>query len=248
MPKLNQVNAILTAKKPEAEKAISEIYKLVQKEAVFVGRSRNYRPYDEEKGSKLPPENQKVQYRAADLVGKACRIWDEIWSLTLTQDSGNQKAAADIVIDGVVVLANVPVTSLLYLDKQVKDLVTFVENLPTPDAAEDWTIDPNQRLLRGAATTSVKTSKEPVVVVKYPATVEHPAQTELFTKDVPIGEWTQVAFSGAMPAADRDAMLVRARKLHSAIKAAREQANLQEAEKKNALALFQFVFGPAVLD
>jgi hypothetical protein len=66
-----------------------------------------------------------------------------LWNLVFTQDTGNQSARADIVVDGKVVLANVPVTSLLFLDKQVNDLETFVSKLPTPDPAEEWTHDPN---------------------------------------------------------------------------------------------------------
>jgi hypothetical protein len=46
--------------------------------------------------------------------------------------------------------------------------------------------------LRGKANESLRTSKEPTVIVKYDATKEHPAQTELFTKDVPVGTWTQI--------------------------------------------------------
>lgn len=248
MPMLNKVNAVLTSKKPDAEKAVGEVYKLVQKEALFQGRNRTYRPYDEEKGQKLPPENQKVQQKATDLIGQVCRTWEEIWSLTLTQDTGNQTAKADIVVDGVTVMKDVPVTNLLYLDKQVENLVTFVEKLPTPDPSENWTPDANQGLLRGEATTSLKTSKEPTVIVKYDATDKHPAQTELFTKDIPIGEWTQVQFSGALPADQKNAMVAKARKLLSAIKEAREQANVTQVEKQSTAPLFKFVFGDAVLD
>ena len=44
MPKLNQVNAIVSARKSEAEKAVHEIVKLLQKEQLFSGRERTYRP------------------------------------------------------------------------------------------------------------------------------------------------------------------------------------------------------------
>lgn len=38
MRKLNQINAILTSKKGEVEKQVTEIYKLIQKESLFEGR------------------------------------------------------------------------------------------------------------------------------------------------------------------------------------------------------------------
>lgn len=244
MPKLNQINALVTSRKGDAEKQITELYKLIQKEQLFAGRERTYRPLDEVNGQKLPPESQRVQQRADDLVRQAREKWTELWNLVLTQDTGNQSARADIVVDGKVVLANVPVTSLLFLDKQVNDLETFVSKLPTPDPAEEWTHDPNTGLLRGKATESLRTSKEPTVIVKYEATKEHPAQTELFTKDVPVGTWTQILYSGCIGTDRKNAILARVRKLQDAIKLAREQANLLEVERQKAgEPLLGFVFG-----
>lgn len=244
MPKLNQINAVMTARKGEAEKHITELYKLIQKEALFTGRERTYRPLDEINGQKLPPESQRVQQRADDLIRQAREKWTELWNLVLTQDTGNQSAKADIVVDGKAILANVPVTTLLFLDKQVNDLETFVSKLPTPDPAEEWTHDPNSGLLRSRATESLRTSKEPTVIVKYEATKEHPAQTELFTKDVPVGTWTQIVYSGCIGADRKNAILARVRKLQDAIKVAKEQANLLEVERQKAAeALFAFVLG-----
>ena len=147
-------------------------------------------------------------------------------------------------MDGKALLIAVPVTFLLFLDKQVNDLETFVSKLPTPDPAEEWTHDPNSGLLRSKATESVRTSKEPTVIVKYEATKEHPAQTELFTKDVPVGTWTQILYSGSLPTDRKNAILERIKKLQDAIKQAKEQANLLEVEKQKAAeAVFAFVFG-----
>ena len=244
MPKLNQVNALVTARKGEAEKAVTELYKLIQKDVLFAGRERTYRPLDEVGGQKQPPESQRVQQRGDDLIRQAREKWAEVWNLVYTQDVGNQQAKADIVIDGKPVLTGVPVTFLLYLDKQVNDLETFVSKLPTPDPAEEWTHDPNTGLLRSRATESLRTSKEPTVIVKYEATKEHPAQTELFTKDVPVGTWTQIQYSGCIPADRKNQLLDRVKKLHDAIKVAKEQANLLEVERQKAAdAVFAFVFG-----
>ena len=244
MPKLNQINAIVSARKNEAEKAVTELYKLLQKEPLFVGRERTYRPLDEVNGQKMPPESQRVQQRVDDLVRQARDKWTELWNLVLTQDTGNQSARADIAIDGKVVIANVPVTTLLFLDKQVNDLETFISKLPTPDPAEEWNHDPTTGLLRSKANESLRTSKEPTVIVKYPATTEHPAQTELFTKDVPVGTWTQIVYSGCITTDRKNALLARVRKLQDAIKTAKEQANLLDVERQKAgEPLFDFVFG-----
>ena len=244
MPKLNQVNAILTARKAETEKEVTEIYKLVQKDQHFAGRERTYRPLDEEKGQRFPAESQKVQQRADELIRKVVTKWTELWNLVLTQDTGNQTAKANVIVDGVTILADVPVTTLLYLDKQLNDMETFINKFPTPDPAEEWTHDPNSGLLRSKATESMRTSKEPTVIVKYEATKEHPAQTELFTKDIPVGTWTQILYSGCLQSDRKEALLSKIRKLQEAVKVAREQANLTEVERQSLKPLFEFVFGP----
>ncbi len=243
MPKLNQVNAIVSGRKGEAEKAVTELYKLIQKDQLFSGRERTYRPMDDVNGQKLPPESQRVQQRADDLIRQAVAKWTDLWNLIYTQDSGNQQAKADLVVDGQTLLSGVPVTFLLFLDKQVNDLETFVSKLPTPDPAEEWSHDPNSGLLRSKANESLRTSKEPTVIVKYEATKEHPAQTELFTKDVPVGTWTQILYSGCLPTDRKNTLLERIKKLQDAVKQAKEQANLHEVQKQKAAeAVFAFVF------
>ena len=244
MPKLNQINAIVSGRKAEAEKAITEMYKLIQKDQLFNGRERTYRPIDEVNGQKQPPESQRVQQRADDLVRQAVVKWTDLWNLIYTQDLGNQQAKADVVVDGKVLLPQVPVTFLLFLDKQVNDLETFISKLPTPDPAEEWSHDANSGLLRSKSTESLRTSKEPTVIVKYEATKDHPAQTELFTKDVPVGTWTQILYSGCITTDKKNAILARINKLQEGVKLAKEQANLQEVERqKIADALFGYVFG-----
>jgi hypothetical protein len=234
MPKLNQVNAIVSTRKGESEKGLSELIKLLQKEQLFNGRERTYRPFDEVNGQRMPPESQKVQHRAEQLIEQARATWTELWNLVLTQDAGNQQARADIVVDGKTVLKSVPVTSLLFLDKQLGEVENFVNKLPTPDPAEEWAHDPNTGLLKSQAAESLRTQKEPAVFVKYEATKEHPAQTEFYMKDEPVGTWRQLLYSGCIQADRKNTILARLKKLRDAVKLAREHANLTEVERQKA--------------
>lgn len=244
MPRLNQINALVTGRKSEVEKAITELYKLIQKDGLFGGFDRTYRPNDEEQGERLPPESQKVQQKTVSLIEQARARWAELWDLTLTQDVGNQQARADVVVDGVTLLRDVPVTNLLFLEKQVNDLESFISKLPTPDPAEEWTHDPAIGLLRSKPSQSIRTKKEPTRFVKAEATKEHPAQVEILYIDTPVGVWQKVLYSGCIPVDEKNTMLDRVRKLRDAIKAAREQANLAEIERqKCGEALLAFVFG-----
>ena len=60
----------------------------------------------------------------------------------------------------------------------------------------------------------------------------------------PLGTWTQILYSGSLPADQKNAVLKRVRKLQDAIKVAKEQANLLDVERQKAAdAVFAFVFG-----
>lgn len=244
MPKLNQINALVTGRKGVAEKYVGDLYKLLQKPELFNGRNRTYKPYDDVNGEKLPAESQKVQFNLKEMLTNAAAMWTELWDLTGTQDAGNQSARADVVVDGKTVMAGVPVTTLLFLEKQVNDVETFLSKLPVPDSQEDWTHDPNQGLLRSRATESLRTKKEPAHHEKAPATKEHPAQVEFFWKDVPVGTWTTVLFSGALPADQKKGLMARVKKLKDAIKTAREEANSIDVKVSQVGApLFAYLLG-----
>ena len=68
MPKLNQIIAVLSGRKSQSQKDITEVYKKLQKDALFDGISRVYQPVDEE-GEALPPERKNVQYSARQAIG-----------------------------------------------------------------------------------------------------------------------------------------------------------------------------------
>ena len=96
-----------------------------------------------------------MQQRADDLIRQAIGKWTELWNLIYTQDLGNQQAKADVVVDGKTLLQQVPVTFLLFLDKQVNDLKTFISKLPTPDPAEEWSHDVPESAPLGLADNSI---------------------------------------------------------------------------------------------
>lgn len=245
MPKLNQINALLTGRKGEAEKAVTEAYKVVQKESLFDGRQRTYKPHDEENGERLPPEKQTVQQRVKNLMSEAAAKWTELWDLTLTQDAANQQAKGTIHdSEGRTLADGVPVTTLLFLEKQLNDVETFVSKLPTPDPAEEWEHDPNTDLLKTKPLQSVRTKKVPRNHVKAEATDKHPAQVEVYHEDIQVGVWTQTLFTGRITAQEKNAILAKVKKLKDSVKLAREQANSIEAKNQQiGETVFGYLFG-----
>ena len=243
MPKLNQVIAITQGKKAQAHKALTEAYQTLQKNALLEGVSRTYRPRDEE-GEQLPPEKKLVQAKVHQTIGGVVGALTELFDIVATQDYANCQAKADIVVDGATLARGVPVTHLLFLEKQLVDIHTFVEKLPTLDPGESWQYNEDADCHASEPYQTTKTRKVLKNHVKAEATKEHPAQVETYTEDVVVGYWTTVKFSGAIPARDRNDMLQRVRKLQEAVKAAREEANSLAVDvKKVGAPLLQYVFG-----
>jgi uncharacterized protein affecting Mg2+/Co2+ transport len=243
MPKLCQITALLSGKKTQTKNAITEIYKRLQKPVLFQGLSKRYTPKDDE-GDKFPDENQKVQFCVDGCLDEVRAAMVSMLDLTATQDASNCVAKADVKVGDKVVLAKVPVTHLLFLEKQLIDLHTLIGSVPTLDPQENWNYDSNAGYFTSEPVSTTKMRKTIKTLVKYPATEQHPAQTEVYNEDVIVGTWNALKFSAAIPADQKTALLERVGQLQEAVKMAREEANSVDATVvKFGDAIFDFVLG-----
>lgn len=242
MAKLNQIIAIEKGIKSKSVQQLAESQKNLQKASVFSGISRTYRPKDED-GEQLPPESNKVQVKADEIIRETTEILTKLFDITATKDWTNCHARADVVVDGQTLLTQVPVSYLLFLEKQLTDLQAFLKKLPTLDPSETWNFDPNSDCWATEPIQTLKTFKMPRNHVKAEATEHHPAQVEVYYEDVTIGYWRTVKFSGALPQARIHELMNRLEKLQQAVKFAREEANNTEAEEQRVGAkIFQYLF------
>jgi hypothetical protein len=242
-PKLCQIIAVEKGLKKRAYDDLKTVHHDLQKPALLDGFSRTYRPYNDTETEQLPPEVKQVQIKSADIIKQTEITLTEAFDVVATKEWGNTHAKADIVVDGTTLLANVPVGYLLYLEHQLDDLSTFVDKLPVLDPAETWVYDANTACYATQPTETVRTRKVPTVVTKYEATKEHPAQTEIFTEDRPIGRFSVVKRSGALPLVRVNELKNRVAKLKAAVKFAREQANSIEVDQKTVGAsVLNFLF------
>lgn len=243
MGKLNQVLAVEKGIKVRTYSELTALDKKLQKPALLTGISRVYAPLADDAAEALPAEATLVQLRVTDALEQIVKLSVEAWDITATKEWSNMGATADIVVDGTTLLGGVPVTFLLFLEKQLTDVRTMIGRLPVLDPAYTWTQDQVSNSWKTPVVQTHRTKKEANVVVKYAATAEHPAQTELFFEDRIVGFWNTTHFSGSLPAADRDAMMERVDALLNAVKTAREAANSIEAPNQTvAGALLGYVF------
>ncbi|WP_432249853.1 hypothetical protein ACRAR1_22980 [Streptomyces sanyensis] len=243
MARLNQIIAVEKGVKTKAHQDLTAAHHGLQKPALLAGISRTYQPKDEE-GEQLPPESTRVQVQAEEVLRDTARTLTRLFDVTATKDWANCTARADVTVDGRALLTGVPVSYLLFLEKQLTDIATFVRKLPVLDASESWVHDPSTDAWKTDPVRTVRTRKVPRNHVKAEATEHHPAQVEVYYEDVPVGYWTTVKFSGALPARRLNELTERLEKLQQAVKFAREEANACEVDDRRAGdAVFGYLFG-----
>lgn len=240
--KLNQIIAIEKGVKTSSFQELTEAHHLLQKPGLMAGISRTYQPKDEE-GEQFPAEFTKVQVSADSVIKDTAKILTKLCDVTATKDWANCQAKASITVDGKTLAADVPATYLLFLEKQLTDLHTFVKKLPVLDPSESWSFDTSADCFVTEPIQTAKTKKVPKNHVKAEATEKHPAQVEVFYEDIVVGYWKTVKFSGALSASRVKELLDRVEKLQQAVKFAREEANSMETkEMKVGDAIFGYLF------
>lgn len=243
MTQLNQIIAIEKGVRNRADRALTAAYHRIQSQPLLSGIAREYQPRDDE-GDRLPSEYNRVQVNAESELKGATDALIRLFDVTLTKEANNAEAKADVSVDGTVLLSDVPVTYLLFLEKQLTDLRTSVEKLPVLDPAKVWAWNENAGAWASEPVQTTKTKKIPRNHVKAPATDKHTAQVEMFMEDVIVGDWTTVVYSGAVPGSRKAELADRVNKLLEAVKMAREAANTKDVTDREAGAtIFGYVFG-----
>lgn len=244
MTTLGQLLAIDKGRTKDAKDAITRAYHTIQRGEAFNGLERVYRPKDDE-GEQLPPESKHVQATVPEVVETATEAFEKLLNVTFEKDVTNCYAKADVRVGGDTLIADAPVSYLLFLEKQLTDMHTFVSKLPTLDPAERWQ-DQGDGKHRSEAVETHRTKKVPRSFVLYEATDKHAAQVQAYQEDIVVGYWSTTKFSGAISEADRRRLLRRIKEVHEAARVAREQANRHEVDptiEHAGNAVVEYIFG-----
>jgi hypothetical protein len=241
--KLNQVLAIERNIKNTAMQVTTKLHHDVQKAELLSGFNKTYRPKND--GEEVfPPESKRVMLRAPEVIDALKENLIKLFDITAVKDATNTLAKANVVVEGKAILQDVPATTLLFLEKQLDDLRTFILKLPVLDPSEEWIWSPGQNLFCTKPTQTTKTKKVEKVVQLAPPTKEHPEQAQIRPEDVTIGYWDTIRYSGALEAAKVKKFVTRVEALREAVKIAREEANGITAltDKKIGSDILKFIF------
>lgn len=165
------------------------------------------------------------------------------FDLSAQKDAANCRAKADLIINGVVILSDLPAITLLFIENKMKAVRNLLAQCKTLDAAKNWkeytaqdnvwSTDPNVR--------TVKQNVQDYVIAA-PATDKHAAQVKDITVERIRAISTVTELSGFMPTQQKAELLMRCDELIQAAKQARQTANDQEVgNEKIAQPLFNYL-------
>lgn len=242
--RLNQVIALVKGRKARALKVLTEAHRGWNANQLN-GMTKTYKPLDEE-GEKLPSEQKVVSLRVSKVMDNVLTHLKSFYDIVLIQESANQAAKSSVMIDGLCLLEDVPVTGLLFLEKQMADFLTFVKEIPVLPIDKEWKWDENRACFATDVEITTRKQKYPEVVEKYPATKEHPAQVELYSVDRVVGNWHTVHLSGAIESTKKEKLIQHIEELQDSIKKAREEANCRVCDESEinryGSKIFDYIF------
>lgn len=150
-----------------------------------------------------------------------------------SKEATNQIAKADIEIDGVVLVGDVPATVLLGMETKLKELRGVFEAIPTLAPGALWKPDATRgHVYRDEQVKDTFVTKRAIRPIELsPATKEHPAQVRAIEEDTPVAKRQTTSLSGMITPTAKSEYLGRLDVLIRAVKKARQRANGVEAIK-----------------
>lgn len=230
MAKLHEGLAIHKDRSAVAKKVLDEargVFKAAAHFAGFVKRSSHYADEDKRFDAMEEKKVSETVPSKLDYVNSHMRA---LLDLDYQIEHANSAAAADLVIDGTVVAAAVPVGFLLTIENKFKEYRAVIEMIPTHAPGIEWVVDPDQSskgdILRAKNDQrSFLTKKKPVYQIVVPATPEHPAQVKESHDDVRVAEVITTVYTSTISPAQKSDMLGRCDAVIQAAKRARQRAN-----------------------
>ena len=229
---LNQIIAVEKSAREQYNTAIQSVADRINQEKFFNGLVRTYAPIDDN-GESLPDEFQPVALRvSSDILPILYAGVTRLFDIVATKDFGNTTARADVVVGEKVILQDVPVPFLLFLDKELERIDGIVRGLPTLPINDNWQWSEEHNAYQSSTRQTTRTTKAMRNHVKAEATPQHPAQVEVYTEDIVTGYWSTTRLNSAISLQNRNKWRNNIATLLRAVRFARELANTEEIDNR----------------
>ena len=247
--KLHELLAVETGFENQANKTRTDLVNTFDKKRhLFEEKRTVFTPLGE--GQTVVENQSDIQSTVAKEIAWLQPFLAKALDASYQVAQANTIAKADVVLEdeaGTTLLTGIPATSLLELEKRLVELAALVAAIPTLDPAKGFSPDPQrgEGYFQARQVRKTRSKKEKVVLIKYEATKEHPAQTELIDKDLPVGTIEEQEWSGLMTPAQKSDLINRVEIVYRAVRRARSRANEAEINQnaKIGAKLLGYIFG-----
>lgn len=219
-----------------------------KKSNLFLGAIRTLEMFDEARKEEEPAgtERQEIATTVPAKLDYMSRAFTRFWDAKLQKETANQEARADVVIGKSVFIKDMPVTFLLGMEEELKQLRVTCDGIPTLQPGIEWIRDSQKGIGYWKALhpiTKHKTEKIIQSKIIVPPTTEHPAQIREWTEDMPVGRYVTESWSGMISPAEKSNILGKIDIILRAFKKARQRANNQEVKKATiGKQIFDFIY------
>lgn len=213
----------------------------------FLGGIRTLEMFDESRSAEEAAgmEKQNMTTSVPEKLEYMSSAFIRFWDAKLQKETANQEAKADIIIDGKEFAQDVPVTFLLGMEEELKQLRKVYDKIPTLQPGIRWEKDPQKGEHYWVTSDPIikhKTEKCIQHKILVPATENHPAQVREWTEENPVGKYVTTNWSGMVSPAEKSIMLAKLDKVLRAVKKARQRANNTITKKVNiGRMIFDFI-------
>ena len=139
---LHEILAVSGTKTAAANKLLEETASKFKKEHFFQGHVKTLKMIaDSPENTALEEANRDIKELPTTVVetlAYALSFWANAEDIIYAKDKTNQKACADLLYNGEVVAADVPVEHLLGLQVNLLSLRKVLAEMPTLDASKEW--------------------------------------------------------------------------------------------------------------
>ena len=248
MGKLHELLAAKKDIKNKANKLINETRETFSKRHDhFAGMVKRYEAFNEElkfEEEHLSESKELVTTVTAKLEYFLKHMKDAI-NIDFQNDLTNRNAKADIIVEGTLVVADVPAVTLLALEEHLVNIRNVLDAIPTLEPGIKW--EPASEIGEHVYKTAnddvkIRTKKTTIYKEVAKATDKHPAQVVPEVQDVPIGKYIETKYSGRISPAEKAKLMDRLEKLTVSVKKARSRANEETlADGELASKLFDYL-------
>lgn len=237
MGKKGQLHELLAVEgdlKGEKVKVMEEaIVTFSKKAGLFIGFVKKLSMFSDDRSNEEGEDRQDLTETVPKKLDYLSGAFSRYWDVRLQKESANQEAKADVEVDGKVLFTDMPVSFLLGMEEELRQLRKVYDAIPTLAPGVEWEKDATQGDDVYKTKHNVEKNKTEKTVqhkVLVPPTKEHPAQVTEWTEDKPIGKYISTSWSGMVTPFEKSTMLSKLDKMLRAFKKARQRANTQETK------------------